>query len=52
MRNAVFTASVRTSEQLETVVREDMFEKFSCRMNYIKKYENKLKNDNRIVCVP
>lgn len=46
-----FTASVRTSEQLETVVREDMFEKIFVPYELYKKYEKNLKNDNRIVCV-
>lgn len=47
-----FTASVRTSEQLETVMREDVFEKIFVPYKLYKKYENNLKNDNRIVCVP
>ena len=46
-----FTASVRTSEQLETVVREDMFEKIFVPYELYKKYEKNLKNDNRIVCI-
>lgn len=47
-----FTASVRTSEQLETVMREDVFEKIFVPYELYKKYEKNFKNDNRIVCVP
>ena len=46
-----FTASVRTFEQLETVMREDMFEKIFVPVQIYKKHVGKLQNDGRIVCV-